>query len=296
MKKGYWLIVLSLMLVSMGFGRAAVCVDGSAPECVCDHTPNSNLGYGQVIIGLSTYSCNNIADGLCPEDFVDAVSGLVANCSSCADPDCTGTISGTVRNILGDPIDRVTVNGGPLRYNMSASSLERSTLTNFNGQYSGSFITGTYTLQASKDGYDSDTKMVTVLRNAPTTVDFILPNGTCHDDCTNSFGRCSAACHGVEFNESNTRCWFYNDTVRTACNNKMKGTEVFLGMNGTDQGIFIQCCGDDPVNNPFEQPYTKYYASINTSTTTCDVQNAIKIEKIATYNDIPVRVIITYWE
>jgi len=254
------------------------------------------VGYGQVLIGEAEYSCNNVADGLCPEDFSDAVTGLTANCSNCADPDCTGTVRGTVTNLLGDPIDRVAISGGPIRFNMSAPNIELSTLTDVNGLYNGQFVTGTYTIQASKDGYDSETKMVTVLRDTPAIVNFVLPNGTCHDDCTNSFGRCSSACDGVTFNDSSTGCWFYNSTVKSACNNKMKGTEVFLGMNGSDYGVFIQCCGDDPAVNPFEQPYQKYYSQINTSTTECEVDNAIRIEKIARYNDVPVRVIITYWD
>jgi hypothetical protein len=298
MKKGFVFLMLSFVILSMGLASAVICpVDGgfTDTECVCGHIPNSVLGYGQVIIGAAFYSCSNIADGLCPEDFIDTITGLTANCGSCADPDCTGRISGRITDESGKPIDRVTITGGPIPYNQSVN-LSTSTVTLANGQFNGTFITGwNYTIIATKDSYTTRTYTVTVGRGVELVLpDLSLPNGTCFDDCTNVFGRCSAECDNVEFNASGTKCKFYNNTVRDLCNNKLKNTEVFLGWNETNLGWFILCCGDDTTVGSREQPYLKYYGTV--SDTTCNTQNVVKVEKIARYNDVPVRVIITYWD
>lgn len=305
MKKGFVFLMLSLMLVSIGFVDAAVqCPNDGAwtdTECVCGYIPNSTLGYGQVIIGSVVYSCNNVADGLCPEDYIDTETGLVASCGLCGDPDCTGRISGLVTDEQARPIDRVTITGGPLSYNPN-TDLTMSELTQANGRFNGTFLTGwNYTILFSKDSFTTRTMIVTVERNKETVIPPIsLPNGTCNEDCTNVYGTCSAECDGVEFEEAAKVCRFYTgewgNTVKEKCNNKPKGTEVFLGWNGTNQGVFIQCCGDDPITNPREQPYQKYYASLNGSTTTCVAKNVVKVEKIARYQNVPVRVIITYWD
>jgi hypothetical protein len=302
MKKGLVLAVLSLVIFSVGLATAVWCPADEADSptgCVCDHTPNYTLGYGQVIIGSSVYSCNNIVDGLCPEDFADP-TGFTANCSSCQDPDCTGTVSGTVRDSTLKPIDRVVVGGGPIPFNLIAN-LIRFTITDVNGLYNYSgFVTGTYSFIASKDSYDDSVETVTVIRGKETTVNFILNNGTCHDDCTNSYNRCNAYCDGITFNDSGTKCQFYNetpgnntiqnDTVKKLCHNKMKGTEVYLGpvLGDPVMGWFIKCCGDDPA-----VPYPKYYSK---ASAICNAKNVIRTEKIARYNDVPVRVIINYWD
>jgi hypothetical protein len=299
MKKGLVAFAFSIVMIAIfcaGMTQAVMCSNGiwSDTGCVCGHSPNSTLGYGQVIIGGLVYSCDNIDDGLCPEDFADP-TGFIANCTYCPDPDCTATVMGTVTDSNGRFLDRVVVEGHPVKFNPSAN-LDRNASTNIAGAYgSGAFITGKYYFSASKDAYDTQMLEASIIRGATTTLNFVLNNGTCHDDCTNSYNRCNSLCDGVTFNDSNTRCQFYNETVKRACNNKLKGTEVNLGpVDGEPNYAWVvECCADDPATNPFEEPFKKYYA---TAEATCNANNVIRVEKIARYNDVPVRIVINYWD
>ena len=293
MKKGYWILLISIMLVSIRFASASYqCSDGNSPTpCVCGHSPDSTKGYGQVLIGATIVSCNNIPDGVCPEDFQDPVSLTVANCGSCADPDCIGTISGKVYDAGASlPIAGAIVTSHPVKWNQSANLEQSSNPTGFDGSYSSfTVVTGTYYFSASKDSYDTQLIEATVTRNGATTLNFNLQNGTCHPDCTNSYNRCNAACDGTTFANGES-CQFYNSTVANLCNNRFTGTEVYLGTADATHGWFIQCCG--VVGS--QAPYQKYYATAQTDT--ANVKNLIKTEKIAKYNDVPVRVIVAYWQ
>jgi len=256
------------------------------------------MGFGQVIIGgftPSIISCNNVADGVCPEDFMDPSTGVTANCSNCPDKDCTaagpgntGSVSGHVRDSNNNPIEKVLVTSHPIKWNGSAS-LENNVTTDVNGFFNASgFLTGSYYFSASKDTYDTQLVQADIVRGKSTVVDFKLLNGTCHEDCTNSYNRCNAACDGIKFADGSS-CQFYNSTIRDACDNRMKGTEVFLGQASSDTAWFIKCCGDLP-----DAPYQKYYSKANTDNG--NIKNLIKVEKIAKYNDVPVRIVIAYWQ
>jgi len=302
MKKGIIVFVLSSVMFAitiLGFSMATICpADGvnSSTGCVCGHSPSSALGFGQVIIGGFTpaiISCNNMADGVCPEDFMDPSTGITANCSNCIDDDCTvaaGSVSGHVKDSNNRPIDKVVVTSHPIKWNGSAS-LENNVTTDVNGffNFSGAVRTGSYYFSASKDTYDTQLVQATIVRGKSSVVDFTLLNGTCHEDCTNSYNRCNAACDGVKFADGNS-CKFYNSTIKDDCNNRMKGTEVYLGQASSDTAWFVKCCGDQPA----ETPYTKYYTKA--STDNGNIKNLIKVEKIAKYNDVPVRVVIAYWQ
>jgi hypothetical protein len=296
-------VILSTILATTTI--AVDCLDGWTDyECVCGYKPNSTTGYGQVIIGSNYFSCNNIPDGVCPQDFIDP-SGLVGNCSSCIDPDCKISVSGTVRDDSSRPVSGAIVTAYPTVFNPGVN-LRVNTTTNFNGQYSFNVPTGEYPIGASKDGYDThivDVVFPSSLNSA--IVDFTLVNGTCHDDCTDSYNRCNSLCDGVSFNDSNTRCQFYNDEVKNVCHNRLKGSVVYLGPSVTDpdNGQFVECCAEplpnpeypsNPAADPFISPiFEKFYA---TATISCDANNIIRVEKIARYNNVPVRVIISYWD
>ena len=289
------LLLISIVILSVGaiFCAAEVCYNGVSPTgCVCGYMPNSTLGYGQVIIGGSPpiiISCNNIGNSYCPEDFQDAATGLVGNCGNCPDPDCTATVQGTVRDGSGKPIDKVLVTGHPIKWNASASLDRSANLTSGSGFYSSStFLTGTYYFGASKDAYDTQLIEATVVRGSVTTLNFNLQNGTCHEDCTNSYNRCNKQCDGVTFDNGTKQCKFYYDTVKKLCDTKMKGTEVFLRTISINTSEFITCCGDGA-----DVPYTKYYKTASAGST--NVKNLIKTEKIAKYNGVPVRIVIAYW-
>jgi hypothetical protein len=296
------IILASFVLIISNTVQAYNCIDGvSVTECVCDYMPNSSLGYGQVIIGGNAsivISCNNNADGVCPEDFSDTsqIPQINASCRNCPDKDCTiGIINGTnvtgyvwgyVKDVSNRPIEKAVITAHPIKWNTSAS-LDSNVTSGSNGLYNSSeFISGKYYFSASKDGYDTQLIEQTVIRGEILRIDFTLQNGTCHDDCTNSYNRCNAACDGVTFSDSSTQCKFYNNTVRDYCNNKLKGTEVYLGPASGYNASFIKCCDGEP--------YTKYYyrAYIDSG---INIKNLIKNEKIARYNDVPVRIIIAYW-
>jgi hypothetical protein len=302
MKKAGILLVVSFVITFIGLislvSAVETCYDGVSPtQCVCGHTPNSTQGFGQIIIGgftPSIISCNNIADGVCPEDF--SGGGIVANCSNCPDADCTvagpsssGSVYGYVRDINGKPIEKAIVMSHPIKWNSSAS-LENNLSTRSDGFYNFSgFLTGSYYFSASKETYDTQLIPVSITRGKNTIINFVLLNGTCHEDCTNSYNRCNAACDGIAFANGNT-CQFYNSTVKDLCNNRLKGTEVLLAGGTGENSTFIKCCGDQPLENP----YTKYYSKATTSNG--NIKNLIKVEKIAKYNDVPVRVVIAYWQ
>lgn len=296
MKKGFLLYVIFFAIIFFATMFFIVTYSSAliyptqcpnATEGVCGQCPDSLTGYGQIsFLGVPS-SCNNFADSICPEDFQNGSNdNMTGNCYNCHDPDCTGTVNGTVfaNGLL---LGRVTVKALPIRYNLSAPSMERSTITSTNGQFSLSGITtGTYYLSAIQDGFDTQLLLVTVKRNQTTTgVVFNLENGTCYEDCTNSYGRCNAQCDGLNFSAGGF-CGFYNTTVATLCDNRFKGTDVMIP--GSDNGThaqFINCCEGTP--------YVKYYSQAVVSTSS--IKNLAKIEKIVKYNDQPVRVVIAYW-
>lgn len=260
----------------------------SANESVCGQCPDSSIGYGQIVFLDVPSSCNNFADGICPEDFQNGSNDdMPGNCSNCHDPDCTGTVDGVVYSFNGVPIERAIVKSLPIRYYLNASSMEKNTTTAANGRFLLTGVTtGTYYFSASQEGFDTQLISVTVLRNQTTTgVDFYLANGTCFEDCTNSYGRCKAQCNGLTFNNGGV-CQFYNSTIATLCDNRLKGTDVMIP--GTANGVnasFINCCEG--------VPYVKYYRTATVSTSS--IKNLAKIEKIVKYNDQPVKVIMAYW-
>ncbi len=267
-------------------------IDLASAELVCGQQPNTALGYGQILLfpGVNM-SCDNIPDNFCPEDYEDYFnSGVFGNCSRCHDPECSGNITGRVLSSLGVPIQRATIKALPIRYNLSAPSLEKSNVTDASGTFVLSNITtGTYYFSASQEGYDTQLIEVTINRHSLTQgVVFTLQNGTCFDDCTNSYGRCNAQCDGFTFSNGGV-CDFFNNVtlnVTALCDNRLKGTDVIVPntANGT-HAMFVNCCEG--------RPYWKYYRSASVSTST--IKNLAKIEKLVKYNDQPVKLIIAYW-
>jgi hypothetical protein len=257
-----------------------------AVEGVCGQCPDSLLGYGQVMVWGKVYSCNNVADGVCPEDYQDINDGsLYGDCSSCTDRDCTGTISGKVITVQGAPIDKATIMSNPIKWNLSAPPLQNSTLTNSLGIYSMEVVTGKYFFSASKNSYDTQLIEARVWRNINTEINFTLLNGTCHDDCTNSYNRCNAICEGLLFNNDTSSCHFNNTKIQTLCNNRIAGTLVFYDSYNSTHAYFVDCCEGVPT--------LKYYSKL--SINPGKIRDLVNIEKIAKYNDVPVKVIISYW-
>lgn len=285
MKKrdGIILLYSLVLIISILFVNAGN-YDNTLP--VCGHLPNNTIGYGQITLWLNvTYNCDNSPDDFCPEDYQWYSSSIYGDCSRCTDPDCKGNISGVVFGPNNVRVYRSEVTSHPIRYNLSALSLERSTVTNLSGEY---FIanvsSGTYYFSASHEGYDTEVKEVTILRGKTAQVNFSVLNGTCYEDCTNSYGRCKAECQNFTFVNSSQNCTFYNTSVMNLCDNRLKGTEVLLGSIDPTHANFVTCCEG--------APYTKYHATANITTT---IKNLVKIEKLAKFNEQPVKVIMAYW-
>ena len=282
------LFFILIVLISVNYAFAITCPDD--PNCVCEKTPDYASGLGQVLINSQYFSCDNNKDYVCPEDFQDAInSKIIGNCSACIDPDCTGTVNGTVKNLLGIPIPYAIVTSRPIKWDPDALSLEtQSAMTGADGKYSLIAPTGTYYVSASAEGFDTELIEVSILRWKTTeNINFALANGTCHEDCTNYYGRCNSACEETTF-ENDEKCKFYNSDVKQLCNNKLKETTVYYGENLTspdDQALFVDCCEGEP--------YSKYYYSKGTKTNQID--NLIKIEKLVRYNDVPVKLVVAYW-
>jgi len=291
-KRGNFFIVFVLSIVLLTFfilstyAYAIGIPMSELPLPVCGHEADSTIGYGQVIINELVYSCDNNADGVCPEDYQDGNNASIqGDCSSCLDPDCTGTLRGYVYDDMGRPVDRATVVSHPILWNTSSSSIETTSITDITGYYSMSSVTGTYYVSAAKESYDTELRESTIERSQSTDLDFSLQDGTCHDDCTNSYGRCNAACNGLTFYNGSSFCQFYDATAMMLCNNRLRGTSVLYSAVNDTAAFFIDCCEGSPE--------LKYHSKAQVSAN--KIQNMIKTEKIARYNDVPVRVIIAYW-
>jgi hypothetical protein len=250
--------------------------------------PNSVLGYGAASSWPFIFTCDNIADGICPEDYQDATNASVfASCASCMDPDCSGILRGYVFDERGfpHPIDRALVKSNPIKWNASAPDLGNSTYTAIDGYYDIGVLTGKYYFTAGKEAFDTEVKEAIITRNNITYLNFSLLNGTCHDDCTNSYGRCSANCNGTRFNQNSTSCEFHDSKVMSLCDLRMKGTGVLYNITDSDTAYFVDCCEG--------VPYEVYYSQAAVDSR--GINDLIKMEKIARYNDAPVRVIVAYW-
>jgi hypothetical protein len=300
MKKGYVVLMLSLLIIVVsvaGIVYAVPCTDGDSPTgCVCGRSPNTALGYGQVIIGGATpsiISCNNIGDGVCPEDFSDAF-GVSANCNNCPDPDCTvrdslgvGYVWGYVNDSNNKRIENVIITGHAIKWNNSAS-LEKSTPTDSYGRYeSNAFLSGKYFFSASKKGYDTQLLEATIVRGQITRLDFKLENGTCHPDCTNSYNRCNPDCDGVTFSGSDTKCSFFDAAVKGNCTNRLKGTNVTLGKYNATHTYEVVCCENAPTIERHVKP--------NSDVISPWIKDLSKGGKIARLNEYPVTVVVSYW-
>lgn len=247
---------------------------------VCGHNPDSLSGFGEVKVWGLYISCDNSADGICPEDYLDFNASMNADCSSCTDPDCTGNITGYVLDSSGLPVDNAIVASHPLRWNLTAPSLETSVNAVVGGYYMLAAPTGKYFFGASKDSYDTELKEMTITRNGLAYMNFTLLNGTCHEDCTNSYGRCNAACDGLIFGDGNS-CHF-DPAAKSLCDNRVKGTEVFVSGYNSTHAYFAECC-ESP-------PKLKYYskASVDSS----KITDLVQIEKVANLNGDPIKVIV----
>ncbi len=247
MKKAVWFGLFAVIFFLPLFSISVLAA-------FCPPTPftaQSELGFGGVRMCGVDYMCG-AQDGMCPELFKDT-SGRVGNCSLCPDPDCTGMVNGTVYdNSTGNPRPLVGAN-----VSLYFSFQNSFSISDASGHYSLSTPSGYQTIGASKRGYDTVVETVLVPNNitqGKLTLDFYLPTGVCHPDCTNEFGRCNPSCEGFVFANTTDNCTYASTEVMLACANKFGGSEVFLEDYNESHAYYADCCEGSKVLKYRPQP------------------------------------------
>ncbi len=153
-------------------------------------------------------------------------------------------------------------------------------------------------LSAYKSGYESQIQIVNLstegINGNISDINFTLPEGSCHVDCTDSFGRCNPDCDGFTIINSTggeESCNFYGDEnyskeyIMGRCAFKPKGTNAFLS-SINDEYRYIQCC-EGPVHTQI-RPISDIELS--------DSLNLIVVEKPVTIESEDAVLRILYWE
>ena len=155
-----------------------------------------------------TYSCQIGVEetlGLCTNGKDDDCDGLIDG----ADTNCSGTITGYVfdenKNLLRDATIKVS---------SQEASFEVNTTTDFWGAYAINATLGNNNIIARKQGYDDNVTNITVLSRTLSPngiqINLTLRNGSCHQDCTDSYNNCNSICEGLTF--------MINTTTNNTCN------------------------------------------------------------------------------
>jgi hypothetical protein len=206
-----------------------------------------------------------------------------------------GYVWGYVKDTAGRPIYDAVVTGQPIAYNANVNLFRYSPPTDFLGKYNFSgFITGSYQFTASKASYTTNgpANPVPIIRGGITRIDFVLDNGTCSADCTNSNNVCDASCDGKTFNGSDVICKFdttYGNIAKTKCDGKAKGYPVIVQQIDDTNAMWVRCCEG--------APYLDYHAKVRSNETGAKgIKNLVTQDKIGGYNDMPTRVVIAYWQ
>lgn len=135
-------------------------------------------------------------EALCMDGIDNDCDGLI----DCQDTNCTGIIYGIVRDDTNKLLGGATIKSSPPG---KLEECERSTTSLIDGSYTLDALIGSYNIIARKPGYDDNVTWVTILsKQAEPTghqVNFNLRNGTCHADCTDSYGNCNPDCDGLGF-------------------------------------------------------------------------------------------------
>jgi hypothetical protein len=283
METKYYLIIPAFfaLLFASSYAHAASQAIGSGPLPVCGHSPDSSQGYGEILLWGSMYwSCDGTPDGVCPEQYEDATnSSIYGNCASCPDADCVGNVQGYVTTDRGLFVSNANVKTSVI------GAGDYNAPTDINGFYAMQTPSGTHPFTVTNiPGYAMRPVYANILFGQTTYLNLTIFNGTCNSECTNQFGFCDASCDGINFTDGS--CHFYDQRVKDLCNGKPAGTVVIYNdAFGPDLGQFVTCCEGDP--------QSRYYAKAVIDSSR--LKNLINIEKIAKYQDSPVKVIVAYW-
>jgi len=185
------------------------CCGNDATEFYNNTQRNSNLSDDSP----TKHACCDM-----PTDCVDANGncqiGVETDCFNHQDDDCNGygdltdaqsclgaVLSGYVYDEKQNPIGGVVVTASP-----PALGTEYERRSEPSRGYDGYYeirtpppIAGTYNFIARKPGYDGNITKIPITAGAEAHQNFVLRNGSCHDDCTDSYGNCNPACDGSTF-------------------------------------------------------------------------------------------------
>jgi|GEM_PF-7065228 len=171
---------------------------------------------------------------LCTDGVDNDCNGL----TDIQDPKCGGTLTGYILDENKNPIAGATVKGSPPGVGTEFESV--SAPTGPDGMYIISkALVGNYTFIARKAGYDDQVIFIAITSQGTSKQNFTLKNGSCHSDCTDSYGNCNLACNGTNFGVDS--CTF----ISNLCNNRPKDfkvTEAYTSPEGNKMTREYTCC------------------------------------------------------
>jgi len=192
------------------------CVNGCWQSCSVPQGAVCAPGASRVCTGGTQTCTNSCAWGTCitcaatETSCTDGIDNDCNGLTDCADPTCSGTITGTAKELFSSkPITSGTINAN------SNSGSVKTANTNQQGAYNMQNVNcGIYSLVASAPNYIPVTKNnFNVPSRSTVTQDFYLPLGTsCESDCTFYFDNIvHKECDGIN------GCSFYDNTAKKVC-------------------------------------------------------------------------------
>lgn len=225
--------------------------------------------------GPTETKCDDFIDNDCDE-LIDCLEPPLGPDLDCLNK-CGGnaTLHGYVFDDTIWPIDLATVTGYPPFKPIV------TTFTNINGFYNYTVPSGKYNFKADKFGYDPDIDELALPNGTDMEHNFTLHNATCHNDCTNSEGRCNKDCEGYTYQGDS--CHFNTTTIANACQDKRRGTTQTLQENQT-WFVFIDCCEGTP-----------YYQWKPQLTITGPMEDLYKLTSIVSIGGDPAKLHVNVW-
>ena len=231
------------------------------------------------IIGNSAWTPNSLVKAENQYSCTDSIDNDGDGKIDCADSDCAGTISGSVKDADNNPLSSAKIDV------LKNAIVVHTAFTNVLGSYTindnQDVICGSYDMIASSAGYVSSTRTVQLQPNEnKQNIDFTLTKGTtCESDCTYAGDNLiHKECQGINGCDlCNFGCAFCNPSIASnSCDLTQPGW--IRGYNDPAQsecqatGCVIECGQGCPI------------AKIETkSSVTCDKENLIKLTKLVTY-------------
>jgi hypothetical protein len=181
---------------------------------------------------------------LCTNGVDDDCDGFIDG----EDTNCSGRVHGFVFDDAGYPLHNALVKMSPPEF-----SYEVSDVTDYFGYYviDNAFV-GVNHIIASKVGYDDNVSVVNVTSSlelpSGVQLNLSLRNGSCHSDCTDSYGYCNSACDGLSFVNSSggiNNCTIINPV----CNGKPKGYRASYVNSSTSTVHEFLCCEGESIGS-----------------------------------------------